>query len=774
MKLPRLLASIAVAIGIAAIVTSESAALGAAQPLRREIAPKPVYTALPNYLNSDQVIFKLTEDIGQPALLAGQFVMSGAEWDRLNFAIAPSKGLARKTQRHFTADAATLHRLRERGSQRIGRSLPDLSLYYEIDIAPGTTAAQKLSLIDELNSLGIIEIAYFPAVPKLPIAATPNWEASQNYLQAAPEGIDAYYAWGAPGGKGQGIKVVDIEGNWVESHEDLHGGTDHFHIAGGKIVDPGWYHHGTAVLGEIAADSNTFGMTGIAFNVELGTVSIGSMSIANAINTAVTNSDTGDIILIELQIGGPNNGEYVPVEYEQASFDAILLASANNRIVVEAGANGAQDLDDPYWYGQLFNPSVRFSGAIMVAASDGGHYPAGFTSHGQRLDVHAYGTWDVYTLGYGDLYGTDTTDFYTGTFAGTSSASPIIVGACACLQGINKAIHATVLDHSEMRTLLQTYSTPQSPSSWLIGPMPDLQGSVDQVVGVAFYADTTVGWVPLPVNFTASSGLQVDTWTWDFGDGDSAFVQSPSHTYEDPGLYSVTLQIDAGGDIRSAEKSNYVIALGDSLIALDTAGARGTSVVATIYARNSVPMREIRIPVLYAGSLNLSINSFSTAGCRTSYFEQQSYSHYDPSNKKVTVKLVSSTSGTSPDLAPGTGPILKLNFNIPSSAADSQTALIVVSGYDAREPVFSGFGLTYEPVATTGTISVCSQRGNVDGLPGITVADITFMVDYMFNNGPAPLPLESGDYNCANGINIEDLTSMVAFLFAFGPPPCSC
>jgi len=89
-------------------------------------------------------------------------------------------------------------------------------------------------------------------------------------------------------------------------------------------MDAVWWEHGTAVLGEIAADSNSFGMTGIVFNVALGTVSIGSMPTADAITTAVANSDTGDVILIELQIGGPNGGAYVPVEFEQATFDAIL------------------------------------------------------------------------------------------------------------------------------------------------------------------------------------------------------------------------------------------------------------------------------------------------------------------------------------------------------------------------------------------------------------------------------------------------------------------
>jgi PKD repeat protein len=461
------------------------------------------------------------------------------------------------------------------------------------------------------------------------------------------------------------------------------------------------------------------------------------------------------------------------VEYEQATFDAILQATSAGRIVVEAGANGSQNLDDTTWYGRLFDPDYRFSGAIMVAAANSSHVPEWFTSYGRRLDVHAYGS-NVYTLGYGDLYGTDTTNFYTAYFGGTSGASPIITGACAILQGINKAVHGRVIDHNEMRQLLQDFSTPQAPSSKHIGPMPDLAGSVDQVVGVSFYADSTVGWVPLPVDFHGSSGLPVNSWVWDFGDGDSSYVQNPSHTYTSPGMYTVSLEIDAGGDIRRATKPNYIIGLADSLIVRDTAGSAGSPVVVSLYAHNTVPLRQIIIPVEYSGTLDVTLDSFSTVGCRTDYFEVQQYIHYDANNKKVTIKLASSNSGTSPDLAPGTGEILKLHFTISSSGSTGDTAAVVVSGYNTYLPQFISSYVDYQPRLLAGTIAVCAERGNVDGIPGITIGDITYLVDYLFRNGFPPIPLEAGDVDCSQGVNIADLTYLVAYMFQNGPPPCSC
>jgi hypothetical protein len=757
---------------------------GATGDLKRMAAPKPVYDALPEYLNSSVIILKLREGMGQPVFDGQQFLEDGEEWERLNAVIAPGSRGAGKVEKHFMISDGELNQMRAKASDRSSVTLPDLTLYYNVTLAADAAESEKLAFVRELNELEIIEIAYFPAHPELAdkgaertagkATSTPNWQGNQRYLDPGPDGVNAYYAWGAPGGKGDNVKVVDIEGNWIQTHEDLHGGTDNFHIAGGKIADPGWWNHGTAVLGEIASDSNGFGMTGIAFNVDLGTVSIGTMSTANALITAANNSDTGDIILIELQVGGPNGGAYVPVEYYQAEFDAIVTVTAMGRIVVEAGANGAQDLDNALIYGSLFDPDYRFSGAIMVAASWDDHSPAPFTSHGQRLDVHAYGTWDVFTLGYGDLYGSGVNDYYTGGFSGTSSASPIIVGACACLQSINEEVHGYVMDHAEMRQLLQDFSTPQMPSSWLIGPMPELSGSVDQVVGVSFVADTTFGWAPVEVNFSGSSGLTVDTWTWDLGDGDSAFTQNPTHMYTTGGLYTVSLEIDAGGDLRRFERPNYVIALADSLIGSDTAGTKGTSVKVVVYGHNTVPTNRIKIPVLFSGAVNLTLDSFSTVGCRTDYFEVQNFLHYDASNKKVTVLLRSSDVGSSPDLPPGVGPLLNLHFKIPPTAADTAVTSIVLSGYDTRIPEFDGFGLVYQPLTVAGSVSVCPSRGSVDGVPGITVADITYLVAYLFQSGPVPIPLESANVDCTGGVNVADLTYLVAYLFQSGPAPCSC
>jgi len=754
-------------------------------PLLRPEPAKPVYQTLPQHDNTNEIIFKLREGMGQPVFNGGRFQMISPAWDRLNQTIL-SHDKAISCQPHFATEKETLDRMRQDGARRSGQTLPDLTLYYRLTLADGAGDHEKLELVRTLNELDLIETAYFAPNPQLANLSvqtrlTPIWQTSQWYLQPAPTGIDAYYGWSFPGGKGDNVKFVDIEGNWVQSHEDLHGGTDNFHIAGTRIQDPGWWHHGTAVLGEVAADSNSFGMTGIAFNVDLGTVSVGSMSTSAAVTTAAANTVAGDIILIELHAPGPHynfetvSGQlgYVAMEYWQDVFDAILTASANGRIVVEAAGNGEENFDDTTIYGHIFDPDFRYSGAVMVGAGDLGHVPEWFTNYGERVDVHGFGS-NVYTLGYGDLYGTDTTNFYTAYFGGTSSASPIIVGACAVLQGIHQQVHGRPLDYVEIHDLLMDYSTPQAPHYKKIGPMPNLQGSCDQIVGVSFTADTTIGWAPLTVEFTASSGLAVDKWTWDFGDGGYDSIQFPVYTYNSPGMFDVSLEVQAGEDIRTAIKTNYIKVLADSMLADTGAALPGELVEVVISGRNSIPVNEIIVPIEYSGDLVLTYDHFSTDSCRTDYFLEQSLVHISPSNKRITVQLKASATGSAPDLAPGIGPILKVYFLIDGSAQPSQTTPIVLDGYLTRLPAFNGSILDYQPRTAAGLVQLCVQRGDLDGVSGITISDLVYLVDWMFSGGPPPSPLQAADVNCDGNVDIADMVYIVDWMFSGGPPPCGC
>jgi hypothetical protein len=321
----------------------------------------------------------------------------------------------------------------------------------------------------------IFEQGVLPPSPQEAPPVTPTFNARQIYLDPAPAGIDARFAATVAGGKGQGVRIIDIEGAWRFGHEDLvqnQGGA----IGGTQSSDIGWRNHGTAVIGEFGGDDNTIGITGICPLANTRAISIfgTNQGSAKAITDAANALGPGDIILIELHRPGPRTNfqdvggqvGFIAVEFWPDDLAAIVFATSfRDVIVVEAAGNGAENLDDPIYnnrpngfpttWRNPFNLANSQSGAILVGAgapppgTHGRNHGADrsrldFSNFGSRVDVQGWGR-EVATTGYGDLQGGSNEDlWYTDVFSGTSSASPIIVGTVGCMQGALRAAPDTV------------------------------------------------------------------------------------------------------------------------------------------------------------------------------------------------------------------------------------------------------------------------------------------------------------------------------------------
>lgn len=403
-----------------------------------------------------------------------------------------------------------------------GAQLADMNLYYKIDIRDNATAEQ---LVNNLNELEVVELAYIEPVPE-PAGdidpPTPNYEPFQSYLQMAPGGVDANYANTLPGGDGAGVKIVDIEFGWNTSHEDLD------RAVGGIIVDGGGADdHGTAVLGEMIAGDNGYGVTGICPGASVGMVSVATLSIPDAIMTAIDHSSRGDLMLIELHAPGPHYNfqvrsdqlGYICMEYWQANFDALQYAWAKGIIVVEAAGNGAENFDNEAIYGQVFDTTYRNSHAILAGAGapPGGAYGTdrsrlSFSNYGRRVNLQGFGR-GVYTTGYGDLfagYGGDTNQYYTAYFSGTSSASPIVTGSIACLQGYYKATYGLPLTSDIARIILNaTGSRQQGDTTQHIGPRPNLAAAIP-----ALSAPPSLYTEPIYINMSIQHGQTANVYVW--------------------------------------------------------------------------------------------------------------------------------------------------------------------------------------------------------------------------------------------------------------------
>jgi hypothetical protein len=61
--------------------------------------------------------------------------------------------------------------------------------------------------------------------------------------------------------------------------------------------------------------------------------------------------------------------------------------------------------------------------------------------------------------------------------------------------------------------------------------------------------------------------------------------------------------------------------------------------------------------------------------------------------------------------------------------------------------------------------------GDIDFDGGVNVADLTFLVGYLFQGGAPPLFQNSADVDASCGVNVADVTYLVAFLYQSGSAP---
>jgi hypothetical protein len=407
--------------------------------------------------------------------------------------------------RFCSVDESEIDQWSVNGERNTGNPVYNLNNIYRLQIPKGYDV---WVFCGQLEALPGIYLAIPVPKPVPPPSSPPppvSFQSQQGYLNSAastPTGVDAIWAWTQTGGTGSGVTICDLEYSWNYNHAGVTKALNS-QINPNPVADPfNDDNHGTAVIGEIVSDNNGWGTTGISYGSGLKTCGtyyyeFGSYTWnpAGAIGYAISNLSAGDIILLEQQWEYTQGAaDYIPLEwygsyssnpqYNNPVYAAIVNAVSNGIHVVEAGGNGNVNTDNLTWYGN--------SGAIIVGA--GGAYSGGtwaegdlqrlsYSSYGQRFDLQGWGE-DVVTTGYGNLYSAEGKNYwYTNTFSGTSSASPIVAGAVACVQGYYLAnISTTPFSPSAMRSHLATYGTAQiTPPSGNIGPRPNIRAAIENL-----------------------------------------------------------------------------------------------------------------------------------------------------------------------------------------------------------------------------------------------------------------------------------------------------
>jgi len=157
-----------------------------------------------------------------------------------------------------------------RGEEAARENVYNLNNIYRLRIPRGADVWEVAARLEALP--GILSARPMPL--PVPLPTPPNYNSGQGYLRPAsttPAGIDADYAWTKAGGTGSNVRVCDIEYSWNYNHAEITKAVGS-QINPNTILDPfNNDDHGTAVIGELVANNNGWGTTGICYGATLRT-----------------------------------------------------------------------------------------------------------------------------------------------------------------------------------------------------------------------------------------------------------------------------------------------------------------------------------------------------------------------------------------------------------------------------------------------------------------------------------------------------------------------
>ena len=128
--------------------------------------------------------------------------------------------------------------------------------------------------------------------------------------------------------------------------------------------------------------------------------------------------------------------------------------------------------------------------------------------------------------------------------------------------------------------------------------------------------------------------------------------------------------------------------------------------------------------------------------------------------------MIYNTNPDTPDLDPGSGPVLKLYFTIPGGATPDQGAQVSVEEFWTYVPqFFAKIVPNYTPRLVPGSVALPFDCGDVNGDAAINIFDITDIISYLYLGGDPPDPMKSADVNADCTVNIFDVTRLICYLY---------
>lgn len=285
-----------------------------------------------------------------------------------------------------------------------------LNRAYQVTFETDLDIDQLSELINFLNSKDFIEYTEPNFLLKLSIGSVNDPE----YVLGNQWGLDkiqAGKAWGISTGDGVIVSVIDdgIDYSLPDLRNQVPYGYDFEQNDNTPMPNSSSDAHGTHIAGIIAAEANSTGVVGVAYDAKL--MAMKSVSLEQAVQSLKASTDQGANVI---------NCSWKFQFNSQFLYDAFSYVRSSGSLAVVAAGNDAVNSASTY--------PASFGNVLTVAATTISDSRSSFSNYGSVVDIAAPGSGILSTVPLPKGF-----DF----FDGTSMAAPFVSGVAALIFSYN-------------------------------------------------------------------------------------------------------------------------------------------------------------------------------------------------------------------------------------------------------------------------------------------------------------------------------------------------
>lgn len=300
-----------------------------------------------------------------------------------------------------------------------------------------------------------------------------------------------------------------------------------------------------------------------------------------------------------------------------------------------------------------------------------------------------------------------------------------------------------------------------------------------------FSADMQAGEQALVVTFTSQSQGVITDYLWDFGDGATSDLPSPTHTYQQAGDHTVSLTVSGPGGTDTVAKPDYIqVAVSAHILRVpDLSVVAGKHVSSPVLATHAAPMEGFTVALVYDDTWLSNVDVTLSGSLSAPFVPDLFLVSNTPAGALSTLvhTVLMEVSAPIEGLAIPAGlnqRISSIEYTVdPLTPTGTEIPFTLTDGLlmPPMSNTFAQGGQSVAPFLDSGRTTVVALpqnrfvRGDATGDDSLDIADAVAILSTLFAAQPFPGCPDAADANDSGSINIADAVAVLTFLFGGGP-----